>query len=268
MHYTLAESCQNTFLLADLLEIKEPDQLTLDTIHSCLKKEDRDDALILVDGEERHEAFYVQMVVLGQDKEIAEFCGNGARAVAAYLFQHYPDYERYYLKTKKGERELLKHADGCYSVLLPPACLSWNQKFVSNPQLVQEKYCLSYAETGTSEPHLTMEKELSDDELFQMGAELNRQKELFPFGINLNCWHQVNEQHIFVKTYERGVQRLTKSCGTGSIACAVAFRQATEPTSLVHVSTLGGELKISFVNQEIELFGKSTIEKIGEALYG
>lgn len=257
MKYYLAESCQNTFIIFDHLNEKTLTPEFLEISHSFLKKENRDDALILMHAEKNDDSLFVEMVVLGQDKVIAEFCGNGARAISAYLHKNYPDYKNYYLKTKKGHIKLLKHAGDLYSVMLPPASLNWNKKFVTKPSLLNQKYTFNYAETGTSEPHLIIKNCLSDQELQFLGEELNQNKNLFPFGINVNCWHPIGEDEIHVKTYERGVQRLTKSCGTGSIACAAYF----QGFGTVLVSNPGGNLKISFSEDKVELYGKSTIEK-------
>lgn len=79
--------------------------------------------------------------------------------------------------------------------------------------------------------------------------------DIFPLGINVNAWHILKKGSIKVKTYERGVQRLTQSCGTGSMSCASVYATS----GLVSVSTPGGDLKITLEKNGIELQGPAFI---------
>src|SRR5581483_9734598 len=227
MNYYLAEACCNTFVLYDRLETKELDLDFFEKVHLDLMKEDRDDALILIDGKLEGEVFHAQMIVFGRDKKLGEFCGNGARAAAAYLFDKYYSAEKGYLLTQTGKHGVKKHGNGVFSIALPPVVRKENRKFVnfsSQPHVayfsegLNKEYVLHYAEV--LEPHLIFSGKLSDEELSFLGSELNNNEALFPLGINVNSCHWV-EGHLFVKTFERGALRITRSCGTGSVCSAV-----------------------------------------------
>ncbi len=241
MKYILAEACQNTFLLFDCLDASHID---LAEAHRSLVLEDRDDALILVGGKGEGDAFTARMIVLGHDGALGEFCGNGARSCAAYLFAHYPQYARFFLETKWGKHELLQHGEGIYSVKLPSARFEQNSHFMT-----AALDSFSYVEM--IEPHLTFHGKLSDKELFSMGQELNAKRDIFPLGINVNAWHELEEGVLSVKTYERGVQRLTRSCGTGSLACAASYQSS----GLVKVMTPGGQLETFIQGDGVVLKG-------------
>ena len=253
MRYFLAEACQNTFVLFDCLEMKTLDKTVLEEAHEALKKENRDDALILVNGQKEGAFFIAELVVLGLDGEIAEFCGNGARAAAAYLFNHHRLEGEPALKTARGIHPLIEQGPDTYSVSVPAAKFECNPKFVKSLDAFPEYH---YVETG--EPHLVIEKNMTDEELAIVGKTLNQQKDIFPQGINVNAWHVLGEGKIHVKTYERGVQRLTRSCGTGSMACA-AFYQGK---GNVEVTTPGGPLEIIFQNQAILLCGEGLVTEV------
>jgi diaminopimelate epimerase len=64
-------------------------------------------------------------------------------------------------------------------------------------------------------------------------------------GINVNFveWKQ-NE--LFVRTYERGVENETFSCGTGVTAAAIAMSNDTMGEQETKIKTLGGDLLIKF----------------------
>src|SRR5579872_433242 len=249
MEYHLGDACQNTFVLFDRLNASFLDEAFLQQAHQSLIEEKKDDALILFDGKVEGDAFYARMSVLGLDGVIAEFCGNGARVCAAYLFAKFPHFESFFLKMQKGTYPLAKHSDEIYSVKLPLAKFTRNTKFIADPKSFDT--FTGFAFVDMLEPHLILQEKLSDKELLELGRRLNRDKGLFPYGINVNAWHILGNGHLYVKTYERGVQRLTQSCGTGSIACAASYQSA----GTVSVSTPGGPLEIAFYADGVELRG-------------
>ena len=252
MKQYLAEACNNTFILFDCLEVTSLNPEFLKMAHKRLQEEQRDDALILVDGRISGDSFSGKMVVLGLDGELGEYCGNGARACSAYLFAHYGSYKTLQLRTGNFFHKLANLGDNRYSVTLPPVLFARNPKFIAEDAQIAP---LQYVEA--IEPHLVIQKEMSDEELLLLGRKLNSQKEIFPLGINVNAWHFLKEGTITVKTYERGVQRLTKSCGTGSISCSASFIHSKGDTGSIEVITPGGPLKIIVRKEEIELCGEA-----------
>ncbi len=245
-----AEACQNTFVLFDCLKMKQLTPKLIRKAHQCLMETQRDDALLLVNGLVEGGAFSAQMVVLGLDGAFGEFCGNGSLACAAYLFNYYPFFDRYYLRIKRGFHLLQNHGEETYSITLPAATFDWNERFVTDLDWFKKQHAFQYVEM--LEPHLVVEGAMSDLELDALGKELNQNKNLFPLGISINAWHFLDQNQIHVKTYERGVQRLTKSCGTGSIACASWIQNEGE----MQVSTPGGSLKIHLGSDEVVLYGE------------
>ncbi|MFA6915779.1 MAG: hypothetical protein WC222_05235 [Parachlamydiales bacterium] len=255
MKYYLAEANQNTFILYDFLDKQSVDQKLLNEVQKALLFENRDDALLLVNGSEKKGAFIAQMLVLGQDGQLGEFCGNGARACGAYLFDNYPHAKQHYLITPYGLHPLQKYDEDVYSINLPAASFEIDSKFIADPQTFRSKYPWIFV--NMIEPHLTLEGEMSDQELYKQGRELNTQRDLFPLGINLNVWQIQRDGTLFVKTFERGVQRLTRSCGTGSLSCASIYKSQGH----VRVITPGGPLDICLGVSGIELKGSGYYSK-------
>ena len=245
MKYYLAEACQNTFVLFDCLHVSQVNGEFLSLAHDCLKRESRDDVLILVNGRIEKGAYYARMVVLGLDGALGEFCGNGARACAAYLFDRFSQIGRIFLESPWGIHPLERHGENMYSIKLPSASFDWNPKFIVDLEQCE----LDYVEM--IEPHLIIAEEMSEEELLSVGRALNQRRELFPRGINVNAYHFLEDGALYVKTYERGVQRLTKSCGSGSIAC-VAHSQIKGCKQIV---TAGGALEITIQEEGVVLKG-------------
>lgn len=70
----------------------------------------------------------------------------------------------------------------------------------------------------------------------------------FPEGTNVN-FVEINEDYIFVRTFERGVEDETLSCGTGVTASSLAY-SLLHPCSTVHVKTRGGTFTLAFDKKE------------------
>lgn len=264
-NYYLAEACNNTFILFDCLSKTEVDQEFLKQAHACLIKEGRDDCLILIDGHVREDAFYARMLVLGADAEMGEFCGNGSRACSSYLHSKYPQFQKFYLIANGRDNLLLRHEDGTYSTKLSSIRFEINEKFIAKPELFQKEdgfYYFSfkgkrllYAEI--IEPHLVVQEEMSDEELLALGRELNQRTDIFPHGMNVNSAKFLQNNALYVKTYERGVQRLTRSCGTGSSASVALYLKGTH--GKVKVTTPGGGLEITIGDASLELKGPASV---------
>jgi diaminopimelate epimerase len=59
---------------------------------------------------------------------------------------------------------------------------------------------------------------------------------------------EFQKEHLFVRTYERGVENETYSCGTGVTAAAIASQLHKTGAHRVAIKTLGGQLAVSFNN--------------------
>ncbi|MFN5888894.1 MAG: hypothetical protein ACK448_00715, partial [Bacteroidota bacterium] len=93
-------------------------------------------------------------------------------------------------------------------------------------------------------------------------------------GINVNQIYEINPGHIAIRTYERGVENETLSCGTGVTAAAIAYEyrklkqsrtpsSSNEPIQPITVTSLGGDLQVRF---EFSDQGFSTIVLAGPAV--
>lgn len=99
---------------------------------------------------------------------------------------------------------------------------------------------------NTGSPHFIQWVENANEvSVFEEGRKIRYSDAFKPAGTNVNFVEQLGANSIFVRTYERGVENETLSCGTGVTAAALAasFRKNTSP---VTVKTLGGELSVEF----------------------
>ncbi len=123
----------------------------------------------------------------------------------------------------------------------------------------------------TGSPHLVlMVDNLDQFTVDANGLVLRNHSELSPEGANINFVEQLNEDSFAVRTFERGVERETLSCGTGAVAVALAMHQTRRTNkSPLKVVMKGGTLEVKFVQtsdgfENIELTGPARFVFKGE----
>ena len=100
---------------------------------------------------------------------------------------------------------------------------------------------------NTGSPHYVIfMKELDNFDVFNEGRKIRQSKDFQPGGTNVN-FVESESNGIFVRTFERGVEDETLSCGTGVTASAIASVLSGHfVSSPVNVRTRGGNLKVEF----------------------
>ncbi len=99
---------------------------------------------------------------------------------------------------------------------------------------------------NTGSPHfIKWVSDVKNFPVFDEGKKIRYSNDFKPAGVNVNFVEQLEDNSIFVRTYERGVENETLSCGTGVTAAALAS-VSLQNVSPVTVKTLGGELSVEF----------------------
>jgi diaminopimelate epimerase len=96
--------------------------------------------------------------------------------------------------------------------------------------------------------------------VYDSGRKIRYGKEFKEEGINVNFIQQEGDK-LFVRTYERGVENETFSCGTGVVASAIcaALDDKTDKTAF-RIRTLGGELGVTFSRTGPDTFEDIVLE--------
>ncbi|HEX4886552.1 MAG TPA: diaminopimelate epimerase [Luteibaculaceae bacterium] len=115
----------------------------------------------------------------------------------------------------------------------------------------------------TGSPHLVIQvQEIDRFDVFNTGRNLRYDARFSPGGTNVNFYEVLEPGKIKVRTYERGVENETLSCGTGVTAAAIAAHQEYNwETSAVEVTTPGGQLQVSFQSAQATGHYKEVILK-------
>jgi len=149
------------------------------------------------------------------DGSRGEMCGNGARCICRFAYDHGIAGESMTVHTDAGLVYGRRLAEDRYRVRLP------------QPDIIDlhRKGDIAYVELGCpGVPHAVVELDTPPDRerLRALGKSL-RYDPAFPKGANVNFFYQKEEGHVQVLTYERGVEDFTLACGTGcgSVACVL-----------------------------------------------
>lgn len=157
------------------------------------------------------------MLFYNSDGSPGEMCGNGARCIARYGYEHGLAGETQRIETTAGLVVGQRVDKRQYRVRLnDPNCMELNRLCPTE----QGDYICSYVELGCPGiPHaihiMDNWDELCRDELFALGKAL-RHSSAFPKGANVSFVKLCGKDEIKAITFERGVEDFTLACGTGS----------------------------------------------------
>lgn len=123
-----------------------------------------------------------------------------------------------------------------------------------------------YLNTGS--PHYVVFKDEIDQlDVYKEGKKIRNSVRFKKEGTNVN-FALTNNNQIQVRTYERGVEDETLSCGTGVVASAIAagFHRGSDISSY-NINTLGGRLKVSFKKVDENTFENIWLEGPAEFVF-
>ncbi len=188
------------------------------------------DGLILL---ENHDTLDFKMVYFNADGNESSMCGNGGRCLVAFVkFLGIIDSETTF-----------EAIDGIHHAIIEDDIVKLQMQDVG----ALEKYDTHvYLNTG-SPHHVQLESDLEDFDIKNKGAKIRYGEPYNEAGSNVNFVKKISEDTFAVRTYERGVEDETLSCGTGVTAVALAMNYIGETErNLVALKTKGGDLKVSF----------------------
>ena len=188
------------------------------------------DGLILLDNSA---AYDFSMRYFNSDGHEASMCGNGGRCLVAFakkigIFRD---------KTK------FRAIGELYEASVKNDLVSLKMMNVSSIEKRDEHI---FIDTG-SPHHIEFTENVHDVDVVGLGRKIRYGAPYFQTGTNVNFVEQSGLDSFVVRTYERGVENETLSCGTGVTAVALAAYHLNKTQSKeIKIKTRGGSLKISF----------------------
>ena len=174
-----------------------------------------------------------EMKYFNADGAPGSMCGNGGRCIVAFANKRGIKKGTYTFLAYDGDHEAKMQDDG-------GVALKMNS--VKGIETDGEHKILN-----TGSPHLILNVEDADAvDVYYEGKKIRNSAKYAEEGINVNFVQRLNEDSIFVRTYERGVEDETYSCGTGVTASALASAAGREGHYDFRIRTKGGMLGVSF----------------------
>lgn len=164
-------------------------------------------------------------------------CGNGTRAMGAYLQRHTPqDYYRIATKaTPEGAITTYSDKENPAYVHshMPPPDFAWDDiplaQNIDTAAVILDEALPPAFMVNVGNPHAVFFVTEPEAYAKQYGAKLETHA-LFPEYANINFAHLKDEQTIALHTWERGAG-LTQACGTGAYATAIAALKTHQTTA-------------------------------------
>lgn len=212
------------------------------------------DGLILL---ENHEQYDFKMVYYNSDGNESSMCGNGGRCLVAFAKQME-------VITAKAEFEAV---DGYHFATVDENGIVALQMIDVDTIKIEPNY--TFLNTG-SPHHVQLVNDLPNLDVKKEGASIRYSNLYGNAGSNINFVSEIEDDKFAVRTYERGVEDETLSCGTGVTAVAIAMRETGKTNSdKVNLKVEGGDLAVTFEKTEqgyknVFLIGPATFVFKGE----
>lgn len=198
------------------------------------------DGLMLLNTSEGYD---FEMKYFNADGHMSSMCGNGGRCMVRFAYN---------AGIHKDEFSFMA-VDGLHKAVIDNN--GWINLQMNNVDEISMVHSDSVLNTGS--PHYVKQvNNIYDYDVDKVGREIRYSSEFKEEGINVN-FVEVEEKKIYVRTYERGVEGETLSCGTGVTAAALVFAHNENGFNRVEVQTPGGHLAVEFIKT-----GESSFENI------
>ncbi len=187
------------------------------------------DGLMLLNSSAQYD---FEMEYYNADGRESSMCGNGGRCLVKFAAQQGLRKNKYQFMAIDGVHEATIEDDG------------WVYLKMKDVHRITRFFNDSVLDTGS--PHYVRHvADARNLNVYKEGKAIRYSDAYKEEGINVNFVEE-EDNNIFVRTYERGVEDETLSCGTGVTAAALVFAHNETGFNRVNVSTPGGRLAVEF----------------------
>jgi diaminopimelate epimerase len=208
------------------------------------------DGLILI---QPHESVIYFMSYFNSNGYLSSFCGNGSMCTAHFAVSlGFCDMK----PIGKGD---FKTREGLFSF---ESDINTGKTKISMIDVLNFFILDEGILINTGSPHYVIFKsDISNMDVKKEGKDIRYSKPFYQYGINVT-FASFSNNMLSIRTYERGVESETLSCGTGAVAAALSasIKQLTSLNRLP-VHTKGGVLDVSF-KQKNRVFTDVFLESV------
>ncbi|MEA3316552.1 MAG: diaminopimelate epimerase [Bacteroidota bacterium] len=179
-----------------------------------------------------HDKLDFEMQYFNSDGKMGTMCGNGGRCIVAFAKR---------LNIIDNSTSFLAR-DGKHKAKIKNNNVELEMNELNDITKLDQGFFLN-----TGSPHYVIfSKDISIIDVKNEGKNIRNSKLFKPKGTNVN-FVESNNDELFVRTFERGVEDETLSCGTGVTASAIAASyNSKKDRNLYKIKTRGGNLEVSF----------------------
>ena len=221
----------NDFIILDNMRDTVPDLSTRQIQRLCHRHFGIGaDGLMLLN---KKAGFDFEMKYYNADGHESTMCGNGGRCLVMFASHSGILKSTYRFIAIDGEHEAEIDDHNIVSLKMK--------------DVEQVTYHNGYAILNTGSPHFVkFVNDVENVDVVETGRDIRYSEPFAAGGINVNFVETLGEDSIFVRTYERGVEDETLSCGTGVTAAALLSAHNERGFNTVEVKTPGGMLSVEF----------------------
>jgi diaminopimelate epimerase len=212
----------------------------------------------------------LKMRILQPDESEAEMCGNGIRCLAKYAFDAGYAKESSTVETPAGEVGVaMGYKDDEFFAIITMTTPKFDRKDI--PATGEGDYKEKIGDfdvyaVNTGVPHAVIIVDAVDAIDLKAAAPAIRHHASFKKGANVNFVERTGPDSISIRTFERGVEEETLSCGTGATASAAVVHKLGYTGDTVNVETRGGSLTI-YLKDGAQMEGPATTVFSGKISY-
>ncbi len=189
----------------------------------------------------KKEGYDFEMLYYNADGNQSSMCGNGGRCLVKFAHQSGIHKSTYHFYAIDGDHEAEIDTDGDVSLKMQ--------------DVNRVEYHTGHMVIDTGSPHFVkFAPDVEDIDVVDSARGIRYSNSYAEEGINVNFVETLDEDRIFVRTYERGVEDETLSCGTGVTAAALLSAHNENGFNTVDVKTHGGNLSVEFNRVDEEHF--------------
>lgn len=188
------------------------------------------DGLMLL---EKAGSSHFKMTYYNADGYEGSMCGNGGRCIVAFA-KHLGIFD---------DKVTFEAVDGLHEARIKGDQVSLGMGDVDHVEAFPDHFFLN---TG-SPHHVVFSENVDGLDIIQTGRKIRYGAPYFEVGCNVNFVEKCMHNKLKVRTYERGVENETLSCGTGVTAAAIAAHYSGKMTeTTIFINTSGGLLQVDF----------------------
>ncbi len=203
------------------------------------------DGVMLIKPSEKADFF---MEIFNSDGSRANMCSNGLRS-CLHFYHHKMNLKKVYNVELAGKIYKGQVDNDISSLFLNTS--NTNFSIIQNLEFCKEYKSHAFIDTGV--PHLCLESSsVKSLDVNSLGKSL-RNNPYFDSGANINFF-EILDGDIYIRTFERGIEAETLSCGSGVLAVAVFLRSKFDKDEF-KFSSPGGESTVMFSDQGYEYAG-------------